>query len=281
MFERFTDQARRAVVLAQEEARMLNHDYIGTEHILLGLIDEGDGVAAQALKRMDITEQAVHQQVEETVGRGQRPARAGHIPFTREAKSVLQLSLRAALQLGDNYIDTGHILLGLTREKQSPAAQLLVHLGADPVRVHRQVIELLHGDEGERERETVRGTERPAAGGRGNRRLLSELLARSDSLESRLSALEHRVGTGPDVRDLDQQVAQVRRDKETAIDAQDFETAAVLRDREKELLGEKASRQQEWAAAHRDLPPLTAEVERLRELLRQHGIDPDPQDGAA
>jgi ATP-dependent Clp protease ATP-binding subunit ClpC len=280
MFERFTDQARRAVVLAQEEARMLSHDYIGTEHILLGLIGEGDGVAAQALKRLGITEQAVHQQVEETVGRGKRPARAGHIPFTREAKSALQLSLRAALQLGDNYIDTGHILLGLTREKQSPAAQVLVHLGADLVQVHRQVVELSAGRAVE-DRGTVRGAGRPAAAGRGNRRLLSELLARSESLESRLSALEHRVGTGPDVRDLDQEIARVRRDKETAIDAQDFETAAVLRDREKELLGEKASRQEEWAAAHRDLPPLTTEVERLRDLLRQHGIDPDPQDGAA
>ena len=278
MFERFTDQARRAVVLAQEEARMLNHDYIGSEHILLGLIDEGDGAAAQALKRLGVTEQAVHQQVEETVGRGKRPARAGHIPFTREAKKVLQLSLRAALQLGDNYIDTGHILLGLTREKQSPAAQVLVYLGADLGTVQRQVIELLHGDEDKPR--TARGTG-PQGAGRGNRRLLPELLARFDSLESRLSALEHRVGTGPDVRDLDREIAQVRRDKETAIDAQDFETAAVLRDRERDLLGEKASRQEEWAAAHRDLPPLTAEVERLRDLLREHGIDPDPRDGAA
>jgi ATP-dependent Clp protease ATP-binding subunit ClpC len=278
MFERFTDQARRAVVLAQEEARLLNHNYIGSEHILLGLIDEGDGAAAQALKRLGVTEQAVHQQVEETVGRGKRPARAGHIPFTREAKKVLQLSLRAALQLGDNYIDTGHILLGLTREKQSPAAQVLVYLGVDLGTVQRQVIELLHGDEDKPR--TARGTD-PSGAGRGNRRLLPELLARFDSLEARLSDLEHRVGTGPDVRDLDREIAQVRRDKETAIDAQDFETAAVLRDREKDLLGEKASRQEEWAAAHQDLPPLTAEVERLRDLLREHGIDPDPRDGAA
>jgi len=280
MFERFTDQARRAVVLAQEEARMLHHDHIGTEHILLGLI-EGDGVAAQALRRLGVTGQAARQQVEETVGRGQRPARAGHIPFTREAKHALQLSLRAALQLGDNYIDTGHLLLGLTREKQSPAAKVLVDLGADLVSVHQQVIELLHGDDGEDEPGTAPGAGRPGRAGRGNRRLLAELLARIDSLESRLSALEHRVGTGPDVHDLDQEIVQVRRDKETAIDAQDFETAAVLRDRERELLGEKASRQEEWAAAHRDLPPLTAEVERLRGLLREHGIDPDPQDGAA
>jgi len=275
MFERFTDQARRAVVLAQEEARMLNHDHIGTEHILLGLM-EGDGVAAQALRRLGVTEQAARQRVEEVVGRGKGPARAGHIPFSREAKNALQLSLRAALQLGDNYIDTGHILLGLAREKKSPAAQVLADLGADLVRINRQVIELLHADEDEGAPAAARG-----AAGRGNQRLVAELLARIGSLESRLSALEQRVGTGPDVHELDQEIAQVRQDKETAIDAQDFETAAVLRDREKDLLGEKASRQEEWTAAHRDLPPLTAEVERLRDLLREHGIDPDPQDGAA
>ena len=140
MFERFTDQARQAVVLAQEEARMLSHDYIGTEHILLGLLHEGNGVAAQALRRLGVTEDAARQQVEATVGRGQRPSRAGHIPFTPEAKNALQLSLRAALQLGDNYIDTGHLLLGLTREKEAPAAQVLGHLGADLVKVHQQVI---------------------------------------------------------------------------------------------------------------------------------------------
>jgi len=109
--------------------------------------------------------------------------------------------------------------------------------------------------------------------------LLSQLLDRFDAMESRLSALEQRVGTGPDVRDLDQDIAQVRRDKELAIDAQDFENAAVLRDRERQLLGEKASRQEEWATAHLDLPSLSDEVERVRDLLRQHGIE--PQDGAA
>lgn len=114
---------------------------------------------------------------------------------------------------------------------------------------------------------------------RGNRRLLSQLLDRFDAIESRLSALEQRVGTGPDVRDLDQDIAQARRDKELAIDAQDFENAAVLRDRERQLLGEKASRQEEWATAHLDLPSLSDEVERVRDLLRQHGIE--PQDGAA
>ena len=280
MFERFTDQARQAVVLAQEEARALNHNYIGTEHILLGVIHGGGGVAARALERLGVTEEAARQQVEEAVGRGKRPSRAGHIPFTPEARNALQLSLRAALQLGDNYIDTGHLLLGLTREKKSTAAQVLVNLGADLVSVHRQVIELLHS----RKDKDAPGTGPGAEGGRtgrGSRKLLSELLARFDSLESRLSALEHRVGAGPDVRDLDQEIVQVRRDKEAAVEAQDFETAAALRDRERQLLAEKASRQEVWAAAHRDLPSLTTEVERLRDLLRQHGIGPDPQDGAA
>ena len=131
MFERFTDRARRVVVLAQEEARMLNHDYIGTEHLLLGLIHEGKGVAAKALDGMGITEEAVRQQVEEIVGRGQQASRSGHIPFTARAKKVLKLSLREALQLGHPYIGTEHILLGLIREGEGVAAQVLVRLGAD------------------------------------------------------------------------------------------------------------------------------------------------------
>ena len=115
MFERFTDRARRVVVLAQEEARMLNHNYIGTEHILLGLIHEGEGVAAKALESLGISLDAVRQQVEEIIGQGQQ-APSGHIPFTPRAKKVLELSLREALQLGHNYIGTEHILLGLIRE---------------------------------------------------------------------------------------------------------------------------------------------------------------------
>ena len=130
MFERFTDRARRVVVLAQEEARMLNHNYIGTEHILLGLIREGDGVAAKALESLGISLEAVRQQVEEIIGQGQQ-APSGHIPFTPRAKKVLELSLREALQLGHNYIGTEHILLGLIREGEGVAAQVLVKLGAD------------------------------------------------------------------------------------------------------------------------------------------------------
>ncbi|MDQ3962501.1 MAG: ATP-dependent Clp protease ATP-binding subunit [Actinomycetota bacterium] len=144
MFERFTDRARRVVVLAQEEARLLNHNYIGTEHILLGLIHEGEGVAAKALESLGISLEKVRQQVEEIIGAGQSPP-SGHIPFTPRAKKVLELSLREALQLGHNYIGTEHILLGLIREGEGVAAQVLVKLGADLGRVRQQVIQLLSG----------------------------------------------------------------------------------------------------------------------------------------
>ncbi|MCA1691916.1 MAG: NDP-hexose 4-ketoreductase, partial [Actinobacteria bacterium] len=147
MFERFTDRARRVVVLAQEEARLLNHNYIGTEHILLGLIHEGEGVAAKALEQLGISLEAVRTQVEEIIGQG-GSSPSGHIPFTPRAKKVLELSLREALQLGHNYIGTEHILLGLIREGEGVAAQVLVKLGADLSRVRQQVIQLLSGYSG-------------------------------------------------------------------------------------------------------------------------------------
>src|SRR5260370_35689821 len=144
MFERFTDRARRVVVLAQEEARMLNNNYIGTEHGLLGLIHEGEGAAAKALESLGISLEAVRQQVEEIIGQGQQ-APSGHIPFTPRAKKVLELSLREALQLGHDYIGTEHILLGLIREGEGVAAQVLLKLGADLSRVRQQVTQLLSG----------------------------------------------------------------------------------------------------------------------------------------
>jgi ATP-dependent Clp protease ATP-binding subunit ClpC len=147
LFERFTDRARRVVVLAQEEARLLNHNYIGTEHILLGLIHEGEGVAAKALESLGISLEAVRSQVEEIIGQG-GSSPSGHIPFTPRAKKVLELSLREALQLGHNYIGTEHILLGLIREGEGVAAQVLVKLGADLSRVRQQVIQLLSGYQG-------------------------------------------------------------------------------------------------------------------------------------
>jgi ATP-dependent Clp protease ATP-binding subunit ClpA len=142
MFERFSDRARRVVVLAQEEARMLNHNYIGTEHVLLGLIHEGEGVAARALEGLRIDLEAVRFNVKEIIGEGQS-APTGHIPFTPRAKKVLELSLREALNLGHNYIGTEHILLGLVREGEGVAAQVLIKLGADLEGLRQEVIKLL------------------------------------------------------------------------------------------------------------------------------------------
>jgi ATP-dependent Clp protease ATP-binding subunit ClpA len=272
MFERFTDRARRVVVLAQQEARRLNHDYIGTEHILLGLIGEGKGVAARALESLGISLDAVRQQVEEIIGRGHQTP-SGHIPFTPRAKKVLELSLRESLQLGHEYIGTEHILLGLLREGKGVAAQVLVKLGADLSQVRQQVIQLLHGHQ-EKEPMSARSTA-------GELRLLPAVNARLEAVERRLTAIEQRVGTGPDLSDLDEQITQVCREKESAADAQDYEQAASLRNREKELLASKAARQEQWAAVHPALPDLAErcqqladEVERLHALLRQHGIDP-------
>src|SRR5258708_2713643 len=147
MFERFTDRARRVVVLAQEEARMINHNYVGTEHILLGLIHEGEGIAARSLASLGISLENVRSQVEQIIGQGQQ-APSGHIPFTPRAQKVLELSLREALQLGHNYIGTEHILLGLIREGEGVGAQVLVALGAELTRVRVQVIQLLSGYQG-------------------------------------------------------------------------------------------------------------------------------------
>jgi hypothetical protein len=269
MFERFTDRARRVVSLAQEEARRLDHGYIGTEHILLGLIREGDGVAARALESLGISLDAVRQQVEEIIGRGQQ-APSGHIPFTPRAKKVLELSEREALQLGHNYIGTEHILLGLIREGDGVAAQVLVKLGADLNRVRQQVILLLHG----------RQAKGPVAA-RSTSGELPEARTRLEAVEARLAAVERRVGTGAATDDLDDQIDRVRFERHGVVEAQKYEQAASLRDREKELLASKAARQEQWTAAHPALPDLAErvqqladEIERLRALLGQHGIDP-------
>jgi ATP-dependent Clp protease ATP-binding subunit ClpA len=273
MFERFTDRARRVVVLAQDEARRLDHTWIGTEHILLGLIREGDGIAAKALESLGIGLDAVRQQVEEIIGQGQQ-APSGHIPFTPRTKKVLELSLRESQELGHNYIGTEHILLGLIREGDGVAAQVLVLLGADQNRVRQQVIQLLHGRHSAEEPGSTRSAEREL-------RLLPAVKTRLEGFEQRLTAIEQRVGTGPDTSDLDEQIAQVCREKESAVDAHDYEQAAARRNREKELLAAKAARQEQWTAGHPPLPDLaeryqqlTDEIERLRALLRQHGVDP-------
>jgi ATP-dependent Clp protease ATP-binding subunit ClpA len=249
MFERFTDRARRVIVLAQEEARLLNHNSIGTEHLLLGLIHERQGVAATALESLGISLEAARAEVEEIIGQG-KSAPTGHIPFTPRAKKVLELSLRDALELGHNYIGTEHLLLGLIREGEGVAAQVLVRLGADLPRVRQQVIQVLAAS---------------AAGGK-------EAGARTRLV---------RMTVPDDLREAEEQVAQVHRQKQAAIEAQDFDRAAALRDQEQQLLRRLAEREREWTAGVdleavvQENQRLHREVERLRELLRRHGIEPD------
>jgi ATP-dependent Clp protease ATP-binding subunit ClpC len=252
VFERFTDRARRVVVLAQEEARLLNHNYIGTEHILLGLIHEGEGVAAKALESLGISLEAVRAQVEEIIGQGQS-APTGHIPFTPRAKKVLELSLREALELGHNYIGTEHILLGLLREGEGVAAQVLVNLGASLDRVRQVVIGLLSG----------------YPGGEG--------AAEQAGARTRLV----RMTVPAELREAEEQLAQVRREKQAAVDRGDFEQAAGLREKERRLLTHVAEQERAWtagldlAAVLQENQHLHRELERLRELLGRHGIEPD------
>jgi hypothetical protein len=305
MFERFTNQSRRVVVLAQEEARMLDHNYIGTEHLLLGLLHEGRGSAARALEAVDVTLQAARDQVVEIIGRGQAQP-SGHIPFTPRAKKSLELSLREALQLGDGYIGTGHLLLGLIHQGDGVAVQILGNLGADLKDLRARVTEELRGnpEEGqdvppaERERQQLKVY------------LRGEVKGLLDTIDDRLSAIERRLGITRPVsaalRSLEVRIAQVRRDKEAAIDVQDFGQAAVLRDAEKQLIEERVRVEQEAAAGPGagaeggagtgaeggagtgaegdtgaeggepgELGRLRARVADLETRLREHGIDPD------
>ncbi len=293
MFERFTDRARRVVVLAQEEARLLNHNRIGTEHLLLGLLREDEGVAAKTLTSLRIDLGAVRERVEAKVGRSSAEQRAGHIPFTSRAKLVLELSLREALQLGHNYIGTEHILLGMTREGEGVAAQVLVDLGADLNRVREQVIGLLrdYSVESSAGPASPRSVRRPSSGvpGRSERALLSGLRAELKEVEARLTVVEQRVGFGPDVSELDEAIVRTLGEKHAAADAQDYEQAAVLRNTERVLRAEKESKQRQWSATHPGLSSLAETVRRLddevrllRALLSQHGIEQaiEPESGA-
>jgi ATP-dependent Clp protease ATP-binding subunit ClpC len=220
MFERFTDRARNVVVLAQQEARLLKHNYIGTEHILLGLARESDGLAAKALDALGIELEAVREQVVELTGRGQKSP-SGHIPFTPRAKKVLELSLREALQFGHNYIGTEHILLGLIREGEGVAAQVLVTLGGDLSAIRQQVIRLLKENPTTDEKpqaaqarvarlaESVgeagiasraegpgpMGLASPAESASLNGKL-NEVLSRLDSISNRMTLIERALGIG-------------------------------------------------------------------------------------
>jgi ATP-dependent Clp protease ATP-binding subunit ClpC len=285
MFGRFTDEARRVLALAQQEASTLNHNRTGTEHILLGLVQEREGIAAEALESLGISLDAVRQQVEKITGQVRDAPAASHNQYTLRAKKALDLSLREALQLGHHHVGTEHILLGLLREKEGPAAQVLVELGADLSQVRQQVLHLLADPPGE-EGSKPPGQGPAEADPSAVSRVLAEVLSRIEAMDSRLSAVEQQIGAGPDVGDLDRQIAQARRDKESAAGAEDFEHAAVLRDRERQLLADKTSRQKDWAAAHPDLPSLAEglhmlsdEVGRLRGLLTQQNNK--PRDGAA
>jgi prophage maintenance system killer protein len=246
MFQRFTDRARRAVHLAQEEARLLRHNYVGTEHLLLGLLYEGEGIAAQALGSLGISLEAVRSQVEEIIGRGPTTP-TGHIPFTPRAKKVLELSLREALQLGHNYIGTEHLLLGLLREGEGVAAQVLASFHADHARLREQVLRLVTDD-----------CEEPGAPTQ-----LVRLTLPADLIEAA------------------ERLAEVRQQKQAAFDTGDLDRAAALRDQEKQLLADKLRLERQLTAGV-DIETVIAEnqrahreIERLRELLRQHGIEPN------
>jgi len=241
MFNRFTDRSRRVVHLATEEARLLRHDYVGSEHLLLGLLYEGEGVAARALASLGISREDVRGQVTEIagVGPGSPPL---PLPFTPRAKKVLEVSLREALALGHHYIGTEHLLLGLLRDGEGVGARALAALGADDARVRERVLALLRG---ERDRAAVR---------------------------ERL---------GPDFADAAERLTEVRRQKVAAFDAGDLDGAAALRDQEKQLFAEKERLETLLTADFgaraiiAENLDLHAELDQLRALLRQHGIEPD------
>jgi ATP-dependent Clp protease ATP-binding subunit ClpA len=234
MFERFTDRARRVVILAQEEARRLNHDYIGTEHLLLGLIREPEGIGARALESLKISLPTVRENVDAAVTKGEQTA-SGHSPFTPEAKHVLELSLRESLQMGVNYIGTEHILLGLVREADGVGAQVLAGLGADLDGVRQRIIELLSA---------------PSAGGSA------------------------RAGSGPagPARPVNPDQPPARRAR-----SRSFESPSSLA-----ALSRRIAAVEQWTALKPaagvsladEVRQLREELERLRSLLREHGIEP-------
>ncbi len=248
MFERFTNQARRVVVLAQEESRELNHTYIGTEHLVLGLLREAEGTGARALESAGITLEAARREVETRVPRGGEQ-QTGHIPFTPRAKKSLELSLRESLALGQSYIGTGHLVLGLLRKGDGVGIEVLVGLGADLNAVRATVIELLEDDS---EQGSVRGgTERnPPPRTEVREGAVRALL---DTIDTRLSAIERHLGIAPPVPDklraYDRQIAKVVEAKEAAIERQDFQRAAALREQEKRLRSDRARVERELAQA--------------------------------
>jgi ATP-dependent Clp protease ATP-binding subunit ClpA len=275
MFERFTDPARRVVVRAQEEARALNHDYIGTEHILLGLVNEGEGAGAKTLESLGISLTSVRETIGAAVGKGQQ-ATGGHIPFTPSAKHVLELSLRESLQLGCDYIGTEHILLGLLRESDSVAARALTGMGVDLARARQRVIQLLQNMPGGSPSDPS-----PFAGRGARGQLFEQSTVQLQALDRRLAAVEKWAGLDPDVAVLDEQITRLRRARRSAFTREDAQEAAILRDKESELLEQRSAKLQESLARPtfaEVVGQLRDEIARLRAILREHGIEPG--DGA-
>jgi hypothetical protein len=249
MFQRFTDRARRVVHLAKEEAWLLRHNYLGTEHLLLGLLYEHDGVAARALLSLGVSLDEVRTRVEEIIGRGDIPPQAD-VPFTPRSRKVLELSLREAMRLGHHYIGTEHILLGLLREGEGVGAQILTDLGADHATVMERVVDLLNEREQAQQQTHLVRMAMPA-----------ELIAAAERLDD------------------------VRQRKQAAFDVGDLDQAAALRETESQLLADKLRLERQLTAGTDIQTVLTenesmhSEIDRLRGLLREHGIDPD--NGAA
>jgi Clp amino terminal domain, pathogenicity island component len=274
MFQRFTDKARRTVVLAQEEARALQHDHIGTEHLLLGLLRESAGVAASALISLGVSLAAARERVAGAGGlpeqRASGPSSGGHIPFTPTAKRVLELALRESLQLGHDYIGTEHILLGLVRDQGCRAAVILSELGADQAAITQRVLELRPAS-----------LRRPAGTEPQN---LTEVRVKVESVLSRLAAIERFIGLVPDLAEFDTELGRLRREKDEAIDAQDFRLAEALSDAETDLLVDRDRLAAEWQqrpSLAAQVARLRGEVERLRTVLRAHGLDADEAAGNA
>ena len=238
-------------------------NYIGTGHVMPRVTRGRAGVAGLALGALGISVDAfrLHVQLIKEVNGWVQQAPFGPLPAPPRFMKAPDPSLREALQHARNHIGT----LSLPHDGQAAAVQVLTRLTADLNRVRQQVIGLLPGYPGEVEP----GLTRDAEAGHAEPGWASELPGRVRSVESRLSAVERRVGTGPDVAELDRQVEQARRDREAAVEAQDYENAAVLRDRERSLLARKASRQDEWTAAHLDLPSLAEELKSVRDEVEQ------------
>jgi ATP-dependent Clp protease ATP-binding subunit ClpA len=244
----FTERVRKVLAMAREEAARLHHEYVGTEHILLGLIREGEGVAAAVLQNLSVDLDEIQQKIEDTVKKGKASQTTGpDLPYTSRAKKVLELAMSEARELSHSYVGTEHLLLGLIREGEGVAAEVLAGFGADHARLREQVLRLLTG-----------GSEEAAAG-------------------TRLV----RMTVPVDLVDAAEQLAEVRRQKEAAVEAGDFDTGAALRDREKQLLADKLRREREWMAGVdvqavlEENQRVHGELERLRKLLRQHGIEPN------